>query len=649
MTYESGFNMPVVAGGVPEPDFPQEIGTPVGGGFGAPSSAAIDSRLLEDDGKLLGDLKVDLSRDIEYAIASKLQLDRRVERYRQYHAMDRDPPAYEGAPNHRVPYIRAKVAGASAHMRSALDQDPFFVVRPYTKDAADNKGPLETMMEREIDRSLTRRQLWRAISEACLTGTGVLQLSVTRPGNEYIVQARAVRLEDFFVIPPGSEDISRVSTFLRFWEPWHVVRARVDSGEYDEELAEELKPRIGQKPTNYQEEKDGTTTFVDQSENTMYELWECYYRWGNEEIGYELWRVIFSKDGQLILGAVPSPYAAAFDAPPYVPVRAMPHQGYFYGDAYPQLLEGVQHVMDWAYNSLIAYDQFAMQPPTFVDADSELYATLKDTGILPNAIIPTRGDPRASVYQAQLAPAREQYQLLSALRSLGDDATFSDLQLNGMPTSTVRSATEISAITSAAQKKLSEDLSNVSEDLSTFARMYWALIYHFKILPKGVIPVFKGSDQYLIASRELDEDELLSQMAQYMESVGMAPPGSSAQPGTAAGVKQALEQQGVTLFVASAKRDDVEWMPNGSKMAADRLMHANKMERLLSGLLPALAMAREDRAAWHIMKEYLVALDLHNWENFLPPQPPEAFMQASQMAQFAQMMEQTRQGGGGGE
>ena len=640
---DQGFGMPITAVDFPEPDFPQEIGLPT---EEVSANAAIDPRLLENGERLLNDLKVDLSRDIEYARGGKNNLNRRVERYRQYHSMDRDPPAYEGAPNHRVPYIRSKVGGAAAHMRSALDQDPFFVARPYTKDAADNKGPIETMMERELDRSLTRRQLWRGINEACLTGTGVMQLSVTRPGSEYIVQGRAVRLEDFYVIPPGSEDVSRVSTFLRFWEPWHIIRARVDSGEYDEVAAESLKPRIGQKPVNYSEDRDGTTTFVDQSENTMYELWECYYRWGNDELGYELWRVIFSQDGQLILGAIPSPYAEAFDAPPYVPLRVMPQQGYFYGDSYPQMLEGIQHVMDWAYNSLIAYDQFSMTPPTFVDADSELYNTLKETGILPNSIIPTRGDPRASVYQAQLAPAREPYQLLSALRSLGEDATFSDLQLNGIPTNTVRSATEIGAIQSAAQKKLSEDLSNLSEDLATFARMYWALIYRFKIVPKGVMPVFKGSDQYLIAARELDEDELLQQMAQYMEMIGMAPPGSSMQPGTLEQMKQALAQQGVNFFVASAKRDDVEWLPNGSKMAAERQMHANKMERLVGSLLPALSFARQDRAAWHIMKEYLISLDLHNWENFLPPQPPDEFMPPEQMAQFAEMMGQTRQGGG---
>jgi hypothetical protein len=641
MDQAPGFNIPLGEPELPFPDFPRETGVP---GL----SAAIDQRLRENDDELLKRLHIDLNRDIEYAIGAKSQLDRRVERYRMYQAMDRDPPAYEGAPNHRVPYIRAKNMGATAHFRSALDQDPFFVVRPYTKDGADHKGPLETMMERELDRSLTRRQVWRGIAEACTTGTGVLQLSVTRPFDEYLVQARCVRLEDFYVIPPGNEDVSRVSTFLRYWEPWHIIRGRVEAGEYDEERAEALKPRIVQRPTNYQEAQDGTTTFVDQSENTAYELWECYYRWGTEDIGYELWRIIYSKDANSIVSATVSPYAAAFDAPPYVPLRVMPQQGYFYGDSYSQVLEGIQHVMDWSYNSLLAYDQFAMTPPTFVDADSELYAALKDTGLLPNSIIPTRGPPKESIYQAQMMPAREPYQLLMALRSLGEDATFSDLQLQGIPTNTVRSATEIGAIQNAASKKLSEDLSNLSEDLSTFGRMYWSLIYHFKILPKGVLPVFKGSDQYLIAARDIDEEELMQHMAAYMESVGIAPMGVSQDPQAVAQMQAQMEQQGIKVFVASAKRDDIEWLPNGAKLVADRLVHANKMERLVGGLLPALSFARQDRAAWHIMKEYLIALDLHNWEDFLPPQPPETFMDPQQMAQFAQMMEQTRQGGGSG-
>lgn len=610
--------------------------------FGAaPVQQAIDPRLTADDGLMLAQLSTDLRRDLDAAMADKSALDTRVQRYRAYYALDRDPPAYEGAPNHRTPYIRAKVMGAGAHFRAALDQDPLFVARPYTRAAANAKGPLETLMERELDKSQTRRQVWRAIDEASLTGTGVLQLSAVRPFGEWLFQARLVRTEDFFVTPIGSEDVSRVSTFLRYWEPWHVVRARAASGEYDQAAADAMKPRIATRTQTYDHKKEGaSTSSVVAGENAVYELFECYYRWGHEDMGddsFTLWRVIYAYDGPAgvnVLSAVPSPYLGCFDAPPYVPLRVKPRPGFFFGEGYAQVLEGIQHVMDWSYNSLIAYDQFALTPITFVDSDSEVYAMLKDTGLEPGAIVPTRGAPKESVYSIVPPPAREPYQLLAALRSLGEDATFSDLQLNGMPTSTVRSATEISAIQGAASKMLSADLSNLSDDLSTFARMYWAMIYHFKIKPKGVMPVFKGDDQYLIASRDIPAEELQTHLASYLQSIGQPAP---------------LPGDGLPdVFIASARRDDLEWLPNGAKLVADRLLHANKMERLVGGLLPALSIARQDRAAWHIMKEYLVALDLHNWEDFLPPQPPEAFMPPEQMAQFAQMMEQTKQGGGSG-
>lgn len=639
--------------------FPGETPAPDFADFGAaPVASPIDERLLVNEGVALQALAQDLRRDLDSAIASKNQLNARIERYRAYYALDRDPPAYEGAPNHRTPYIRSKVMGASAHMRGALDQDPFFVARPYTKEGAQSKGPLETMFERELDRSQTRRQLWRGIDEAALTGTGVMQLSVTKPHDEFIIQGRLVRNEDFFVTPVGSEDVARVSTFLRYWEPYHVMRARVAGGEYDEAAIESIRTQITSKPTNYDEKRDGTgVQDGTPGENTVYELYECYYRWADPDNGIEpgLWRIIYAYDvgstatvgGQStagIIAAIPSPYAEAFDAPPYVPLRVRPRPGYFFGEGYAQVLEGIQHVMDWSYNSLIAYDQFAMTPITFVDHDSELFAILKDTGLEPGAIVPTRGAPRESVYSLTPPPPREPYQLLVALRSLGEDATFSDLQLNGMPTTTVRSATEISAIQSASTKMLAADLGNLADDLSTFARMYWALVYHFKIRPKGVMPVFQGSDQYLIASREIDEEELTGHLTAYMASIGQAPPDPMGQ----AMMRAQLQQQGINFFVASARRDDIEWLPNGAKLVADRLMHANKMERLIGGLLPALSIARQDRAAWHIMKEYLIALDLHNWEDFLPPEPPETFMGPEQMAQFAQMMQQTKQGGGSG-
>lgn len=609
--------------------------------------APIDERLLAGEpNNLLEMLKTDLRRDLQAAISSKNKIDTDVERYRGYFSLDKPAPSYEGAPNYVVPYIRAKVMGATAHFRGALDQDPFFVTRPYTEEAAKNQGPWEMTMEREIDRSGSRRHIFSAIQEACLTGTGVLQLSVTKPYDEFVVQAKAVRLEDFYVAPVGVDDIGQSSTFLRFMEPWHVVRNKFANGEYDISVEDAVRNANTTSKPNAHAQRDNTANVAYQSDNQPRELFECYYRWGTADLGYFLWRIIFHEQSGEILYARENPYADAFDAPPYVAVRPLPRIGHFYGESYAQVLEGIQNIMDFAYNSQLAHDQLAISPIVFVDRDSEIYDLIKDKGLSAGDIVPTRGDPKESVYVVPLPPAMEAMNLLQTARVLGEDATFSDLQLNGIPTNTVRSATEINAVTTAATKKLAEDLSNISHDLSVFARMYWSLIYAYKIEDKGVVPVFQGSSQYLIASHEITEEELTQRMVEFIQQRN----GVQMQPEEAAmlgqSVRAQLEADGVELFISSAKRDDMEWMPNGSQLVPDKAMRANKLERLVTTLFPVIQLVRQDGAAWNLFRDYLKSLDVVNWREIMPQRPPEGEANPEQMGQFTQSMNQLRQGGG---
>lgn len=602
----------------------------------------------------LDKLKIDLERDLTSAEGAKVNIDRNIERYRGYMSLDRPPPAYEGAPNHVVPYARAKVKGAVAHFRGALDLDPFFVTIPYTDEAAKNQVVWETVMERELDRSDSQRQIFLAAEESCITGTGVMQIGVTQPYDEPLIYFKAVRLEDFFVAPTGVSDISRVSTFYRFVEPWHVVRRRAEDGEYDPDLTERARTGtvVGH---NYDERKDGARVYTYSSESQPCELWECYVRWGDEELGapYRLWRVIYHRQSSTILRVEPNPFydeeaQTGFDAPPYPPLRPMPRVGYFYGESYMQVLEGIQNVMDYTYNALLAYMQYAITPTTFVDEDSGAYEELTRLGMAPGRIHGVRGNPTQQVEHYSPPPPTNAYQILEAARSLGDDATFNDLQLNGIPTNTVRSATEINALTSAATKKLAEDLSNLSHDLSTAARMYWAAIYHFKIKPAGVRPVFDGSSQYIIASQEISEQELTEQLLEFVQArsgIRFAPDEQAVLGDV---MRQTMQQQGAELFISSAKRDDMEWVPNGAKLVPDKLVRAGKMERLIAAMLPALQLARQDNAAWHLFKSYLQSLDIHNWQDYLPPEPPEGMADDTQFAQFAQNMATTRQGGGPG-
>ena len=607
--------------------------------------AAIDPRLTEGD---LEELQSALDNDLQASLGAKVDIDERVRRYRKYFALDRDPPAYKNAPNHRVPYIRGKVLGAAAQHRSALDQDPFFTTRPYTREAQENQGPWETMMERELDRSNSRRQIWNAIQESCLVGTGMIQLSVTQPYDEIMVQMKAIRLEDFHVAPVEAEAISRLSTFYRFVEPFHILRARFESGEYDPDKMEAIKSAQAIREEHYDAQQDGSRVYTYQTENAPRELWECYYRWGNDNVDYTLWRVIYSQQTAEILRVEESPYLEAFDAPPYFPVRPMPRIDYFYGESYSQVLEGIQNILDYSYNSKLAYDQFAIAPPTFIDVDSEFYPILKEKGWTPGMMIPVRGDPKQSVYQLPLQKATEPTELMGLASALGDDATYSDLMLQGLPTNKVRSATEISAMMSQGTRKLAMDLSNIANDLSQGARMYWALIYLYKIKGKGVMPVFKGSDQFLIAAEEISQDELLTHMVEFFASrVGMPIP-PEVMPQMKQVIEMQLQAQGVELFVSSAQRDDLEWICNGEKLVPDKQMRANKLERLIASLLPAIQIARVDAAAWNMMKEYLESLDFHNWRDLLPPEPPSGQADEQQMQMFAQNMNQLRPGGGSG-
>jgi hypothetical protein len=610
----------------------------------AAGDGTIDPRF---DPESLGQFLTDLQRDLTSSMGAKVQIDERVRKYRGYMALDRPPPAYAGAPNHVVPYARAKVKGATAQFRGALDLDPFFITAPYTEEAAQNQPVWEVLMERELDRSDSQRQIFLALEEACVTGTGVVQIGITQPFDEPLVYLKAVKLEDFFVAPTGVEDISRVSTFYRFYEPWHIIHRRVQEGEYDAVALDRVKTQ-SQTTMTYDEKQDGSRVYAYAGDNRLHELYECYFRWGDEEAGipHTLWRAIYHHTSSTILRLEESPFIDCYDAPPYVPLRPMPRIGYFFGESYLQVLEGVQNIHDFALNAGLAYLQYAITPMVFADEDSPAYNMLVRQGVAPGKPIPVRGVPRDQVEVYSPPDASNAWRLMEIARSLGDDATFHDLQLNGIPTNTVRSATEISQVSTQAQKKLAEDLSNLSHDLSVLARMVWAMIYTFKIEPAGVMPVFQGSKQYVIAASEMSQEDILRDLIEFTG----ARDGVQYAPEEQAVLMEAMAQQvqGAQLFISTARRDDMEWRPNGGQLIADKVLRAGKLERLIGGMMPALDLARRDKAAWHLFKSYLQALDIHNWEDYLPPEPPEMTAGPEEFQQFAQMMQTTKQGGGPG-
>ena len=606
----------------------------------------IDPRL---DDTMLQRMAEDIMHDLEAAESAKRGIDARTKRYRSYMAVDSFPQEYENQPNHRVPYTRGKINGASAHFRAALDQDPFFVTRPQTEEAALVQGPWETMMEREIDRSGTRSQIWKAIDEGLTTGTGMLQLSVAEDDTgEYVIQGKAIRLEDFFVAPAGVENINRTSTFYRYKEPWHVIRRHFDNGFYDQSAYDRMVAAIGSQKRNYDEEVEGTDNFQYTTENAPRELYECFYRWGHEDIGYTLWRVIYHKQDNIILRAVESEYLSAFDSPPYAPLRPLPRIDFFFGESYSQVLEGVQNILDYAFNSYLAYMQMGITPIVYVNEESEAYDLIKNKKLAPGMIIPTVGNPSDSVMVQPMPPAQNPLELMQTAKTLGDDATFNDLMLQGIPTNTVRSATEINAVVNTATKHLARDLKHISVDLGQFAMMYWRLIYDWKIRPLGVRKVFEGSDEYMISVEQISQSDLGMRMLEFLaQKMGVGLDQQTIQAMAPVMQQMMGEMGGDEFFIAGALRDDIEWVVNGGTLVPEKAARANKLERLLATFPPVIQYARQFRPMWEMAKKYLISIDVMDWRKLLPAQPPTAEeMPPEAMQQMAQFQQAAKQGGG---
>ena len=201
-------------------------------------------------------------------------------------------------------------------------------------------------------------------------------------------------------------------------------------------------------------------------------------------------------------------------------------------------------------------------------------------------------------------------------------------------------------VQNTATKHLQRDLRNASVDLSTFAMMYWRLIYDWKIKPLGVTQVFKGSDQYVIGVRDIGEDEIAARMVQFLAQRAGIPVDDA----TAAAVAPVILQQmgGPEFFVAGALRDDMEWVPNGSTLLPEKVARSNKLERLMMQFIPVFAYARQFKEIWELTRMYLQNLDIVNWRDILPPEPPEAQMTPEVAQQLGPVMNQMRQGGGMG-
>lgn len=527
---------------------------------------------LQLEGDDLKQLQLLVEELLSSATSGRKELDERVAQWRRYHNLDkRTKVPWEGAPNVTTPFVRQKTDGMEAHLIAAINLDPMFSAKPYSAEAEKVQIAFETAMERELDRTNSRPEIFSAIHDAVVTGTGHLKHVVLDDGQGgWVCPDRYVRFEDLYVWPTGTHRRHQLSYFERYYKSFWEISEDAGLGVYDEEAIEKLRA------------EPGVESISNNQDNTVHELWQCYIRFRAD-----LWVIDYHRLSQTILAAYPYPYSRFFNYAPYTPIYTKRDPGSYYGRSIPSVLESLQEVSDAAFNNELASAQFKMRPLGMVRRNSAIARKLKETGgVIPGGFYEVDGPLDEAIKVLDFNANPFNYQMLMLIGQMAEDATFSDMIVPGDPTGGKRvTATWARLSSSVASMKLRMHLITLQECLAQHADDKWRLIYHYVVKPKGIYEIVGPQSTIRLAS----------------ESVTLS-------DGT---------------FIPGAMRDDIQWIVKGGDTVPDKDIRLSKLLELIQ-LMPMIQQAQVSRPVWFILRNILETMDIFNWKEIIGPMPPPA-------------------------
>ena len=529
----------------------------------------------------------------------KAGLQSKLKTWREMFDMRPPVPPFEGALSASTPVLRQKADGVRAHIKVAIDREPFFSLRAYSKDAEDVAPALEAVMEREFRASGSKPHVERAIDDAVIYGTGVLKIAILQ-GDEVgapMVGLKHVPLANVWAWP-DKYDPKNLVWFEAFWQPRWLIDRLAEEGVYDREAIGQLDNVVS--AGGYTDDQMGGNVAA-LPEQRWYELIEAWAMYRGT-----LHRVVFTGHGTVVLRVEKDPFGGVFDFPPYFPLYIDPDTVSIWGHGMGEILEHLQVVADAALNNELWSAQYKMRPPVLVRAASQLYRVLEQAGgLFPGQVIPFDGaepDNVLKVVEYSVNPFN--MQVLNLMNQLTEDATMPDFMIPGTPLGGRRTATEIQVMSSIGQLKLANYLRHVQRGLEEVAKHYWRAIVGVRIrmaqmdgLPPGVYRTwsYSGGGKVYLAEREV-------------KVTWTAPDGTA-----------------YLIHIPSALRDDAEWVLTGSITIPERELRLQRISTLLTPvLLQYIMLARKDPGVHTMMRRFLDALGMaHDADAILGPPPEE--------------------------
>lgn len=581
--------------------------------------------------RFMNQVRADLAR----AKGAKSKLNTRAKRWRKTLNLDEKAAPYEGAPAITMPLTRLKRDGVIAHLHDALDVEPFFAGIPYTADATEIVPVYESLMERELIAGDGRSQYLMGLREAVDVGTGVIGWSLAfNAAGEVVIQEQLTRFENFYAYPVAVDDLTNCATFRRYKEPWFVLKRMADMGILNPEVVDRLREAGGgSEEMTAEEVRDASADGQFSPEHETQEIWEAYCRWRGD-----LWHVRFSEKAPEALSIKLSPFREAFDAPPYELLRIMRSPGYLWGFSIPGLLESIQKIMDWAENSRLAYNQFAISPILMADRMNPFFKKVQSGGLTPGMVLETMGPPNLSGIEVLQLPKPDlTLEEMNLAQRFADMATFNDFQVAGAPFAQGRrTATEVRTSFDIGTLKLRRMLGDVRDDLGRAAKKRWALIELFRVRPHGVTTVYREDTQFLISSDGVTRQELEQAYLEFAQMTGLAQADPQVvmqelAPGNLIGDYSLLAGG-----IPGMKRDDIRWTPNGGDIIPDKHAELAKMDAF-APYMNWLGAAQQDDRIWQFLKTRLLLMGRHDWKKYIG-ESPKRMMDSQQYAALMQQL-----------
>lgn len=534
------------------------------------------------------------------ARAYKSQLQNKLSVWRAMFDMQPPVPPFEGALAASAPVVRQKADGIRAHIKVAIDREPFFTLRAYSSEGEDVAPALEAVMEHELRISGSKANIERAIDDAVVYGTGILKIAVSQTDERGlpVVGLKHVPLKNVWAWP-DKYDPKNLVWFEAFWQPRWLIEELAKSGVYDEEAVRQLD-ELSTTGGSYTEDDMGAnvTSLPEQRWHELVEAWLMYRG--------SLHRVVFTAHGTIVLRVERDPLGGVFDFPPYFPLYIDPDTVSIWGHGISEILEHMQVVSDAALNNELWSAQYKMRPPVLVRAGSQLYRVLEQAGgLFPGQVIPFDGADAENVLRiVEYSMNPFNMQVLSLMNQLTEDATMPDFMVPGTPLGGRRTATEVQVMSSIGQLKLANFLRHVQRGLEEIAKHYWKAVVGIRIrnanmdgLPPGVYRAwsYSGGGKVYLAERTVD-------------IVWQAPDGTFYQ-----------------IYIPAALRDDAEWVLTGSITVPERELRLQRISTLLNPtLIQYIQLARRDHGIHTLMRRFLDAHGMaHDADAILGP-PPQA-------------------------